>query len=349
MTRTAALLALLLFSAPAFAQFIPQESHTTASLRGVHAVDARVAWAGGTAGTVLRTVDGGAHWTACAVPPGAEALDFRGVWAWSEQEAEAMSAGPGERSRLYRTTDGCRSWTEELRTKDQDGFWDTLAYQTQDFGFIGDERTGVLIGDPVLGHFETKAMVLGHGWFVDESSCAAREGESAFAASNTAVFVFGSRRYLLVTGGSGGPRALRSPLLAYRNASRGCAEAALPLATGGESKGAFSVWFRDEMRGVAVGGDYQKPQEAAGTAAWTDDGGAHWTASQKPPRGYRSAVQWSTSRQAWIAVGTNGGDISFDGGRTWAPLDEGNWNALSLPFAVGPQGHIGKLSLEMKK
>ena len=39
-----------------------------------------------------------------------------------------------------------------------------------------------------------------------------------------------------------------------------------------------------------------------------------------------------------------GSDISRDDGRTWQSLDDGNWNALSLPFVVGPNGRIGRLN-----
>jgi len=45
-----------------------QESGTTAGLRGIDSVDGTVAWASGTGGTILKTIDGGAHWTKCAIP-----------------------------------------------------------------------------------------------------------------------------------------------------------------------------------------------------------------------------------------------------------------------------------------
>jgi hypothetical protein len=96
---------------------------------------------------------------------------------------------------------------------------------------------------------------------------------------------------------------------------------------------------------VAVGGDYSKPDEATGTAAASStDGGWTWIASTTPPHGYRSTVQWSESEKLWITAGTNGSDISRDDGRTWQWLDDGNWNALSLPFIVGPNGRIAKLN-----
>ena len=71
-----------------------------------------------------------------------------------------------------------------------------------------------------------------------------------------------------------------------------------------------------------------------------------WKASKTAPHGFRSAVQWSEDLKAWITVGTNGSDISRDDGKTWQPLDDGNWNALSLPFVVGPNGRIARLDPE---
>ncbi|MGZ4811225.1 MAG: hypothetical protein ACXVZI_00545 [Terriglobales bacterium] len=340
-----AVLIVLLFAGlgAAHGQWEMQESHTTANLRGIHAVNREVAWASGSEGTVLRTQDGGSHWQRCATPAGGDQLDFRGVWAWDSKTAVVMSAGPGEQSRLYKTSDGCAHWTEELRNNDKEGFWDAVVFESRDHRRLGDANTGVLIGDPLRGHFDTRVMVPGQGWTVDDASCAAREGEAAFAASNSSLFVFGSRRYVVVTGGKGGPRALLSPLLAYGVSSKPCAEAAIPLASGSDSAGAFSIWFRDLKRGMVLGGDYKKPGESSGTAAWTSDGGRHWTAAAKPPHGYRSAVGWYAKKNAWIAAGTNGSDVSRDDGKSWQPLDEGGWNAVSLPYVVGPKGRIGKL------
>jgi hypothetical protein len=116
-----------------------------------------------------------------------------------------------------------------------------------------------------------------------------------------------------------------------------------PLASGNDSSGVFSLAFRDQKHGVAVGGDYRKPDEVSGNAAYTSDGGQHWSAAANAPHGYRSAVAWDQTQQAWITVGSNGSDISYDDGQTWQWLDSGNWNALSLPWAVGPHGQIGKL------
>ena len=93
-------------SAIAFAQSLAptqspwqmQNSGTTAGLRGIFSVDGTVAWASGTNGTVLKTIDGGAHWTACAIPDADKdgaTLDFRGVQAFDALTAIVMASGPG--------------------------------------------------------------------------------------------------------------------------------------------------------------------------------------------------------------------------------------------------------------
>jgi hypothetical protein len=123
---------------------------------------------------------------------------------------------------------------------------------------------------------------------------------------------------------------------------------ATPLQSSSDSAGIFSVGYRaGDVPGhsytlVAVGGDYKKPDETARTAAWSPDR-KHWTAATKPPHGFRSAVAWDSTAKAWITAGTNGSDISYDDGKTWTLLDNGNWNALSLPWVVGPHGRIAKL------
>jgi hypothetical protein len=103
---------------------------------------------------------------------------------------------------------------------------------------------------------------------------------------------------------------------------------------------------------VTVGGDYKKPDEASGTSAYSIDSGLHWLKATNPPHGYRSAVAYSTPTKTWITVGPNGTDISTDDGRNWRALKPGpgdapdadqHWNALSLPFVVGPKGRIGVL------
>jgi hypothetical protein len=328
-------------STPANTPWQMQESGTTAGLRGIDSVDGTVAWASGTGGTVLRTIDGGAHWTKCAVPDAATdgaTLDFRGVQAWDATTAIVMASGPGEKSRLYKTTDGCKKWNDNLRNDDPNGFFDVMQFVHSDFGFaIAGPKTGVLIGDPVKGQFKTNAMMLGYGWFLDTDGCKSEAGEAAFAASNSSAFEFGNRRYILGTGGRPGAAIHISALLYSSDGGGPCKRIAVPMAGGTDSSGVFSVFFKSLENGIIVGGDYTKPNESKGTAAWSNDSGRSWTASTTPPHGFRFAVQWSDALKVWITVGTNGSDISRNDGKTWQPLDDGNWNAALAALRCGTE------------
>ncbi|HEV2214554.1 MAG TPA: hypothetical protein VGR64_04630, partial [Terracidiphilus sp.] len=130
MRTAAAFFAILTAALPGQSQWALQTSNTTADLRGIHNVGNGVAWASGTSGTVLRTEDGGYVWQSCSIPPGAEKLDFRGIQAFDANTAIVMSSGKGDLSRLYKTTDGCKSWTLLFTNPDApNGFWDAFAAQ----------------------------------------------------------------------------------------------------------------------------------------------------------------------------------------------------------------------------
>ncbi len=71
------------------------------------------------------------------------------------------------------------------------------------------------------------------------------------------------------------------------------------------------------------------------------------------PGGYRSGVAFDRASRVWIAVGTNGADVSRDDGKTWSPFIEGDtakdWNAVALPYLVGGKGKIGRIAEPAKK
>ena len=337
-----------------------QDSATTASLRGVDSVDGKTVWASGTGATILKTTDGGAHWTQCAVPPDAASLDFRGIQARDAINAIAMSSGPGDQSRLYTTSDGCKSWKLLFKNPDApDGFFDSFFADWGESAAVP-AWTGSLLGDPVHGRFTVfDSINSGASWTQRKSPGLALNGADlgGFAASNSLFPANQDNAHVpqvFASGGKGGAVVWieKLPEHTWQRIS-------LPMAGGAESAGIFSIAARTEsvpFRNIisveetliAVGGDYSKPDESNGTAAWSTDR-IHWTAALKPPRGYRSSVAWSEEAQAWIAAGTNGSDMSRDDGKTWQPLDDGNWNALSLPFAVGPKGRIARLSVSKSR
>lgn len=320
-------------SAAALAQsWIPQQSGTTVPLRGVSAVSGSVAWASGAKGTFLRTTDGGATWMA-GVVTGAANLDFRSVRALDERTAFLVSSGPGELSRIYKTTDGGAGWRLLHINPDPKGFWDGIA--------MWDATHGIMLGDPVNGRFVIYTTSDGVSWQAQKGPQALTE-EGAFAASNTSLFTRGAREAWFGTGGPGAARVFHTD-----DGGKTWTAAKTPMRNDSANAGIFSLAFSDPRRGIAVGGDYSKPSENRGNIALTEDGGRIWTAAAATaPPGFRSAVAFLDDRKMWIATGTSGSDVSLDGGKTWKQFDTASYNAMSFAggagWAVGPGGVIAR-------
>ena len=385
--RLAPLLAALVLTITAQAQWEMQDAHITADLRGIDYVGNGVAWASGSNGTVLRTEDMGFVWQLCTTPPGAEKLDFRGVQAFDNNTAIVMSSGKGDLSRLYKTTDGCQTWKLLFTNPDSpDGFFDQILFLDHQHGLLfGDPAHGTPEHNPVEGgYFAFRIRVTpdaGSTWIPVSDPEMPQPGhnlmplgqEGLFAASNSSASIQDGLLWI----GTGGARVLKRHLFlpaerrflftpafcagAIDPESRSCGlpwldwtNTTAPLASENTASGIFSLRFATAMRGVAVGGDYLKPGDSKGTAAFSQNGGQDWTAATTPPHGYRSAVAYDTKSKTWITVGPNGTDISTDDGRNWRALKpdlklndvpdaDQHWNALSLPFVVGPHGRIGIL------
>jgi photosystem II stability/assembly factor-like uncharacterized protein len=330
--------AVLLLAAALSAAWLPQQSGSTAELRGLSVLDATHAWVSGSGGTVLRLA-GSERWEGLAVP-GGEELDFRDVEALSRDAVVLMSAGPGDRSRIYRSADGGRTWALTHTNPDAGGFYDAVAFW--------DERNGILVGDPVGGRFVVRVTDDGGTRWAAPSGIAMPEalpGEGAFAASGTCLFALaGGLDAWFVTGGARPARVFHT-----KDRGRTWSVAATPLLPANASSGLFSVVFLDARHGVAVGGDYKEAKSAASNGVGTEDGGATWAPAPVAPTGYYSAVAAKPgATEELFAVGLTGTAESRDGGRTWMVLDGTPLNAVAFGrdgsgFAVGPKGAIARL------
>ncbi len=336
MKRALPLLVALAFAGTAHAQVAtvtPQDTGVTVRLRGISAVDANVAWASGREGTVLRTVDGGAHWQAMRVP-GAEKLDFRDVEGFDADRAVVLSIGPGADSRVYRTDDGGRSWQLSLQNADPRAFFDCMAF---------DGERGWMLGDPVDGAFQVYATSDGgRTWALQPGAMPpAEQDEAAFAASGTCIATtpWGER---MAVGGGGASRA-------FVSGDTGWTAHATPIPARVPAAGIFSAApAGGDM--LLVGGDFEH-EAAPGSAALAqrqDDGGLKVFALPDP-RGYRSGAACAgDARPRCVAVGPSGVDVLVDG--RWQPLSDTGYDAVDLAadgsgrgWASGDKGRIARV------
>jgi photosystem II stability/assembly factor-like uncharacterized protein len=313
------------------------DTGVTARLRGLSPVSAKVVWASGSEGTVIRTVDGGRTWRQVG-PPDTADLQFRDIEAFDADHAVALSIGEGELSRVYRTADGGRTWTETFRNTDPAAFYDCLAFS--------DDRHGLALSDPVDGKFRILSTLDGgRSWRVlpSDGMPPALAGEFAFAASGTCLVAAAPSQYWFATGGGAAARVFSS---ADGGLTWRVAQTPVPS---GPSAGIYSLAFRDARQGIAVGGDFATPTVAPDAAAVSRDAGQTWRAAVTEPGEYRSGAAWvpGTGVTA-LAVGPTGSDISYDGGVTWHRFDGGSFDAVACApsggcWASGEKGRVARL------
>ena len=342
--RTARFLLALLFpllaaacrSLPTGGAWCPLESGVDASLRGLSAIDAETCWASGSGGVVLRTTDGH-RWERLPVP-GAEELDFRDVEAFDADTALVVSAGAP--ARIYRTSDGGRTWSLVYENPDERAFFDAMAFW--------DEERGLAFSDPVDGRLLVIATSDGgRSWHTlpREAFPPSPDGEAGFAASGTCLATSGVDTAWIGLGGTSGARVFRTT-----DAGESWEAVPTPMLAGRPSQGIFSLAALDPSVVVAVGGDYEEPLLMEANAMRTHDGGTTWQpVAASPPTGYRSAVTAVPGRSdLLLAVGPNGTDFSVDGGRTWSRLSDEGFHAVAAGedgsvWAAGAGGKVGRL------
>ena len=314
---------------------------TTAGFRGLSVVDSKIIWASGTEGTVIHTVDGGRTWSVLTVS-GAEKLDFRGIRAFGALTAVIISSGPAEKgqAKVFRTTDGGKSWKQVLEEKRTGIFFDAIAFW--------DYRNGVVLSDPVDGRF---ALFItddgGLTWKQLPAAAipAALPKEGAFAASNSCLVVEGTSNVWFATGGASVARVFHS---SDRGKTWQVAET--PMHPRNPSSGIFSLAFRDANSGIAAGGDYQKPEGSdLPNMIKTSDGGQTWqvTRPTEPKGVYFSSV--SFHQEEIVAAGIKG--IWSNAGE-WKNESGENVNAvvagINATWAVGPKGLVLKKTVLKK-
>lgn len=305
-----------------------------ASLRGLSPVTNEIAWASGSGGTWLRTLDGGVTWDH-GVISGLDTVDFRSIHAFDAEQAVVVSAG--QPAVIYKTIDGGKTW--ELKHQEvETAFLDGISFSGPDQGYV--------FGDPIDG----KWMILqsanqGESWYSLLNLPSAKEGEAGFAASASSLIFDGENLWL----GSGGTEANL-----HFSPDQGISwkQWNSPLMQGEASKGIFSLTNLGNGGVFLVGGDYLNMEDTSSIAATFNLSEEEWELPKAAPKGYRSGVVYFPKYHWLIAVGPTGSDFSKDGGTSWENFSSEGFHAVKLGhtegtiWASGSNGRIARLKIQ---
>jgi len=308
--------------------------------------------------------DNGLTFTESVIDP---AQGFRGLDAVDRRTAWVTGgAGEGVPGRVFRTTDGGRSWqdvsppaTEGLlfrdvearsakeavilaigpgeasriyRTTDGGASW-ALAFVNDDpaafydcLAFFPGGKKGLAMSDPVDGKFRILATRDGG------RSWAVLPSDGMPAAEETEAGFAASGDCLVTVGnaayfGSGGDVSR-----IFRSDDFGltwtATDSTIPP---GEAAGVFALAFRTPTEGVAVGGDFAEPTDGVDAVATTRDGRT-WHNAGDLTHLAEDAAYLPVRKHPLVVTGeygdVKGTSISLDGGRSWTRISEDGYHAL---------------------
>ncbi len=323
------------------------DSGVKAGFRGMSVVDENTVWLSGTDGTVMRTIDGGKTFNNVSIVQ-IDKYDFRDVHAFDRDTAVVLNAGsPGA---IYRTENGGTTWTRVYNDTRAEIFFDAMDFW--------DDKHGIAFGDAIAGRLVIiRTTDGGKSWseIPRSQQPQIQTGEGGFAASGTCLIATGTQTVWIATGSHRPNQSSDfSRLLVSRDRGKTWSSVKVPIPRN-PSSGIFSVCFSDKKNGVAVGGDYRKPDNVQNNIAITSDGGKTWSVpkfknERQRPSGFRSVVvaTMQNGKSIFVAAGTNGIDVSSDNGQTWQRQADLATNVLFASprkktlFGAGPNGVVFK-------
>ena len=173
----------------------------------------------------------------------------------------------------------------------------------------------------------------------------ALDGEGGFAASGTCLTTFGDSSVWIALG------APESRI--FYSADRGAnwQVSNSPMAQAAPGAGIFSLAFSSPKYGIAVGGNYEIPNDSAKVISVTDDGGKTWQLlSESGINGYKSASAHLPNTVNWLGAGPSGVNFSSDNGLTWALSDTTGYHTIVMAdnhsgWLTGAKGRIARIEI----
>lgn len=280
--------------------------------RGLSVVNDSVAWICGSNGSFGISTNGGKTWKIKNIK-GYDSLDFRSVYAWDEFRAVVASAG--QPCLILLTEDAGLTWSLVYENKNASAFIDAIDFR--------DAKNGSALGDPISGHM----MLLhtndgGKSWEAESEKTTPKmfEGESAFAASGTALRYLKNGDLVFVSGGN------KARVFIKKKNQIEWKIHNTNFLQGEMGQGIFSFCELNNSSIYLVGGNFKNESNNNNIAFVLNE--SKMIPPLKTIGGYRECIE-NINDKNLICVGPSGADISIDNGKTWRELPiEKNFNAI---------------------
>jgi photosystem II stability/assembly factor-like uncharacterized protein len=180
-----------------------------------------------------------------------------------------------------------------------------------------DDENGIAVGDPTE-HCMSILITKDRGDSWNKISCeylpSSKEGEAAFAASNTNISLV-DQKVFIATGGK------EANLLIGSEYGKSWKKYKTPIKQGENMTGIFSLDNLSTDTAVIAGGDWSSKENTEKAMAITMDGGISWQIQENNP-GYTSCVQFVPKTKNLLTCSTTGIYYSNDFAESWVKVSE---------------------------
>jgi len=316
------------------------KTKSNSSLHSISVLDSLNIWACGNNGTYLKTIDGGLNWQSGKVK-GFETLDFRGIQVFDANTAIIMCTDAP--AFFFKTIDGGKTWKRKYMSRDVKVSFNGMTFK--------DSENGIAFSDPIEERFFIiTTSDAGDTWKQISSLNIppARKGEKGIAISGTSIAVSGKDLIWFGTESSD-----RSRIFFSQDAGINWRAIDVHSSKGNGTNGISSICFKDELNGIAVGGNAKDEKNNSDIFIGSDDGGLNWQPFDNSQSvGFRSCIAWCNEYKFYLSTGRLGSSYSVDDGKTWVSVDSQNYNSIGISkkdgscFVVGNKGIIAKVKIQ---
>ena len=299
------------------------------------AVGQNTLWVAGDKSAVFISFDNGKNWQDIS-PKYDNNIDynFRDIEVINNTTAIVMSVGSAEESTLQITHNQGKTWQILRTNKNSLGFYDSIDFW--------DENSGILLGDPVDGHFVVEVTKdQGQSWqrVPINKLPAITNKEAAFAASGNTLITGAMGEAWFTTGG------LSASIYYSPDFGQSWSKTNIPLESSTETSGGYALGINTQQQVFALGGNYLNREGHYNNL--TTFKNSRWQAVNNGKHGLRTAL--SCAKHICVSTGKLSSDISMDNGKTWQVFANEGFYTLASDnahiLAAGSEGKVAVLTI----
>ena len=291
-----------------------REFEIDCSIRALEVENDSTCWFAGSKNKFGYTKDFGKTWKENVIKYDTFDLEFRSI---SITTNSVFILSIGSPALLFKIDKKTLNYKLVYKETEEKAFYDSMQFW--------DDENGIAVGDPTencMSVIITKDG--GNTW--NKISCeylpSSKEGEAAFASSNTNISLVDQKAFI-ATGGK------EANVLVASEYGKSWEKYKTPIIQGEKMTGIFSLDNFSIDTAIIAGGNWSSKEKTVKAMAITKDGGINWQLKENNP-GYISCIQYIPKTNSLVACSSNGIYYSEDLAESWEKMSEEGYYSLRI-------------------